>query len=276
MGIQAATGMDQKILISVLVAKGINRPSFSSSDPSTEVGSRVRLDSDTEFCRVGHCRSLTPASNDDNARTAALTPRAKYCAPREWLAPGNRRASNSSDMTLPRRRSSSPISTGPCSSERALRGGNRKPSLASRAIFLTPCFQSVFPGKPKPYIVHSFPAAYGSPPHVTNPDAFHHSGGRLRYEGVALSPPSSNCYNGAEIKDRIYIMLHAPGGLCYHCAITRSAKVDDPKSADETSRYHARNFRLRGGGRGRLEYDRGSIDALPTNNALVRIMIGKT
>jgi hypothetical protein len=76
-------------------------------------------------------------------------------------------------------------------------------------------------------------------------------------------------------KDRIYIMLHARGGPGYHWALTRSPKREDPTSTNETARYHARNFPLPGGGRGQWEYDRGSMGAIPTNNALVRILIGK-
>jgi hypothetical protein len=79
----------------------------------------------------------------------------------------------------------------------------------------------------------------------------------------------------AKNKDRIYIMLHARGGPGYHWALTRSPKVEDPSSADETARYHARNFPLPGGGRGLWEYHRGCMGSVPTNNALVRILIGK-
>src|SRR5271163_21420 len=76
-------------------------------------------------------------------------------------------------------------------------------------------------------------------------------------------------------KDRIYIMLHARGGPGYHWAITRSPKVETPNSTNETARYHARNFPVPGGGRGLWEYDRGSMGMVPTNHALVRILIAK-
>lgn len=74
-------------------------------------------------------------------------------------------------------------------------------------------------------------------------------------------------------KDRVYIILYACGGPGSHWALTHSLK--DPSLTDETASYHARNFPLPGGGRGLWEYDRGTMGAISTNNALVRLLVGK-